>query len=928
MTRVHLQQAQFEGADPLVLSQPTDEPSAAHRGPDVFVMGRSEGPTVKVAPLWQREWGRWLDEHRRPEAISNGQIITGGSSIPSLRESLQKVLCNLPPDCRQLTVWLTTPVSQNYFGLLFGKKWEMPDGLEELHIVNTDHTVLIHASNGKKFVCTEERYKKRQEVLKALQEGDGSGALSVTLRLDWKPAAKSRPLGELIQDAARQYGSFRAASRAYEKKTGDSIESATLSQYAQDKAGFISFERIARLALFLGMDVRDVIAAANARFRQFDVSDWSTSVYPILIETPEDLAFMEEAGKYDPDRRSIAWLVYARRKDPLHYVTLNELGLRELMPPLNPNQSWQEPWGRQTLRRLATRLKVPMSELVSAFNHSRYGSDEKTARILGNKYAEFKKAFPDENFEGVLGRIFFDHPVYVDERSGDIEKILSYAKKPGSLGQLLFALRNADPDFPSCKSYSARFGWKNNFFLENETLTGIKDLSYPHWITVFTRLGLPQSWLDDLVGYKSQDVRHLLGKALVGLKKVVLADQNGFGREALPRLVRLQPDSYVRPQTLVRVGRALPGLDQARLYRQVHPTVIKAFPELKAEPPVLLIDEVLMKEAPRFSLAEALYRCRMAENLTNKGLAGELGLTDRYLANVMTTLTHIADDAVLLRVADRVAAAVTNGSLVLTGIDPAKGEVHQQVRRLVYLHDRPQILSCFPHGDGVSEPSVFPESDYKVFARYHDCPPKAQEELRGILTRRARAMGRRLPESNRQFAALLEELFDGRINRRKAEFYLYPGSPLGMADAHALCDLLPEASFQDWYEYVNGVALTYWLGKKSDGTIDYSPPEEGEKLADLKACADFLESRAASLPNRAAVARQTGLHAFRSAEPFSKMIRGDVQDLTLEQTARALGVNRRFLYFHFHRRHLMRVPAAAAAYVPTARLPMGRGLCT
>lgn len=696
----------------------------------------------------------------------------------------------------------------------------------------------------------------------------------------WSIPRALKPLPELLQKKLRERGlTLPEASHLFNASGLGPISAYGLSLYLSGASSFIEYSRIKAFALFFNMDVRDWIASANLRFAdRLEPADWTHEGEPLLIEQQSDLELLELFKREDPAHQSLGWLLYSSRKNPARHQSRSALvqGVQISAATLRAAERNLRPMEKQAVFVLGA-YGASVDEIISATNRTFYGNA--------------LKEFGGRSILELLDQLFPGQIIFLEPASDDLNKVLEYAAKPGSLGQLFFTYRKSLAGLITTESLSKNLLHRHNRYWDDLERNRIP-LDREHaaeWVGLFETTGLPMKILFDFFRrYKisTNDPAVILGRALIGVDREALVTTTGVDRNAITHILNDPHPSPSRARTILNLKEYLPRLDAARLYRVLHPDFKKYFPDSK-------FDLDLLLAALTFNPGDFMFEYRMEHNLTAMELARQLGVSNTTVFAQENAVIEMREQEALWELAD----------LLAQKMDVVRA------RKMVYLATDPYVAVLL---------NVVTKEQLAALLsqRWRGYFPGLRRRLARAVVKMAKEDGdspENLPEISSTLASIL------KISPDQASRFLETHRPLNLEEILRLKAHFPNLNVWEWYVSNHHAALAYFLGKNEEGSIRTDMPE-GESWGTLneRNLRVLLTEAIDRFPTRDAAAKATGVGSIRQIDNLWAMIRkgAAVQDRTIAALARGLSIDRRKLYFHFRRHELKTV----LAEVPDALL--------
>jgi len=689
-----------------------------------------------------------------------------------------------------------------------------------------------------------------REQAKALESWNLYPTERVTrLRLlaPWEPESVATSLPEFLLDLRRRFGLTQPqVAERIQSITGEAKDYNVIRRYESNSDAAIAFPILRALAEIYGVEIRTLIQLSNqSRFPEIPAAHWTTRDYPIYLENSADLRRIRYFAEQDPQRKGFGWLVYSSRKNPFHYHTTVDLGAGT---DLNSNafsrlELEMNPPSQRAVQGLARTLGIPEGELIRRSNRT---------------------FFPEFDID----RLFPGQEIFIDSLADDPRKIQTYAAEPGSLGQRLFAYRKTLPDRPGTIALSKRLGHHDNYWAERElNKIPIDRTNWRNWYDLLTRLGLATDPLRPFLGEKQAEepkASVLFHEALQGEAVNHFAERTGFDRKGLGLLLGAKSRA-VQPETILDLQRALPALEGALFYRALRPELKDFFPETTGPEPRLNISREEIAESMALNLGEDLYAYRMQHGIELAQLAASLGISDNTLKNYESISVQIENPEVLRRAAR------------ILDIDP----------RVLYIHYHPQILRLFPIQEG-----LLSDAEFRYWMKERASVRDAGN-LREPLYATAFEAGIKNAEALEKHMAISPHL---------ARKYWQKIHPLTVEEIQNLIQSFPALSYREWYEHFQGHALSYFLGRRMDGEIDYSLPEgwNADTLSSWDLRGEIRRAIAARYDSPEAAADAIGVRFLADRDNLNRSLKDRTwTNDTIASVARGLGIDRRALYLYF-----------------------------
>jgi transcriptional regulator with XRE-family HTH domain len=675
----------------------------------------------------------------------------------------------------------------------------------------------------------------------------------------WKPRAE-------IETLAPYLSRLRKASKLSQrqvcerlKEEGATLQFGTLSQYETGAARGPSFEVLRGLAKIYGVDLRDLIESANrSRFPELSPDLWQTPHYPIFIDDIVDVRRLQTFHESDPGRRSIGWLLFSARKNPFHYLIRPELVERAGLSrsPYDSVEDNRARLGPVSLTALSRLLRIPPSGLIRA-----------------NNYTFHRDLLPR------LERLFPGKAIYIDPHE-DPERLALYEREPHSIGKFLFEFRKSLTGLPTATDLSERLGLHgNHWFMRETNRVPVRDNNLSDWMELFRKAQIPLSRLDPFIGEGEVDKespRYLISQAMGGRSSPEISRESGLSEKTILDLLNFSDSPRrIDPETLWILKQSLPSLDAACLLRRLRPEVLRFFPELAGSYPSIQVSASQIEASLSLNVGERLYALRMDQSLEKSEIARRLGVTPRVVDLYETQVSKPKDDEILANLAETL------------GVDP----------KVVYLHYHPEVLGLAPLRD--QEGQAIEGVDVR-------------ELKRGRIVSDARVLRESFWKLTREQGIEDKEdlaTFMGLTHPATIKRLVLLHDNLTLSDLRFLKGYFPGLPLRYFYEHYYYSALSYFLGKKEDETIQFERPgglswRWIEKLNLPKVIRESLDARGLSLRD----AVRLGLTELGSLPQFQERIEeGRIKDETLARISRVLGIDRRLLYFYVHRRELRQV---------------------
>lgn len=765
----------------------------------------------------------------------------------------------------------------------------------------------------------------------------------------WQPPAEPVSFHEFMRSQLKQSGltyrkiSYTMAHRGVKHVTVSTLE----GDFAPGKK-YIPFDRLQVYATTFNVDIRTLIYLANLRFTEFSAEDWMTSKgYPATIEDSGDVLRLRWYKEHDPNHQTLGWAVYEFRKDPVYYLQrIVEVWYKKLVRAKDPRNILgasiavelnRQPPTQDRLEKFAKYTPYTLDQIIQLFMSTYYGKVD-SPFLPAEMVAELKRDHRGKSITEILRDVFGDQVVhlFMDGRSTDLAKVLAFALKPATSGELMFAIRQTFEGHPSVEEFARQQGISHHFVHVRENNERVVDAStINEWIRLFTTLGVPVHWL----GAFTDDPRVQVGT--VGHALATAGDGNLLsvrtrGPIALSVLQDLthDPTSRGASPTLLLTLREMLGedADLTTLYVEVQAGIKKFFPETRSEETAheLKISPADIDEAfTQFNLRDLLISYRLDQNMSVLELANRLGVSRTMTRNYEAFVQRIREDETLLKIAAILAERYLADALRKKGVvsddigfaspddypDSAalyKRKLHH-ARRIVYLHFRPEILLLFtirnPRDDEVLVISKHDLNGWLKQKKSRRLIENAPKEICSLLAAHARAAKiTPVPESVQDLARYLSEISAGKISAGQARKYVSPTEAIPFDAIVLLKQVLPVVDAKRVYEFSNQGYLAYFLGYNGDGKIDYRLPE-GWNWEDVNNIKKFSDHFAASVYEKYGsfytASRELKVSLVRTLEEFEKLMQNrEVSERAMAAFARGLGIDRRLIFWFFRRHEL------------------------
>lgn len=826
----------------------------------------------------QRKWIDWMAQ-QEPRPVPRLDVPTyaygtNGKKSNGLAHAVVKAAGQLPETCRCLVVEVIGPDSKvTRSGDIFKNLLRDHPTLDELQ---------IHFLNGS--VAYFDKLDDEIEFTVDVREGGRDIRTSCTkdqieiirMASDWqKQLPHLLPIYELLNqlrvtagmsadEVARVLAEDKdlfVELKAYQS-TRKSWSGIDILTYERSEGRPVPFPVLKRLAALYCYDIRLLIAASNltlfgpeSESLTIPVELWSTLEYPLYIETKEDIERMQyyqDAEKYQ-GLGSMGWQIFAWRKDPFNYHSVSQLTstLEESQTAITAWEYNKRPPFPNSIQTLSARFGKPIAVIVQKINDTYY-------------------------YKEPIAKVFGEQVVWLDPNSNDLQLVREYAERPGSSGEYFFKGRKWAAPLAEKREYAQEMGFSEFLISSREAnRTGIDRDNLTSWVRWYQRHGFPMDLLKLLAeegGIPQGDPAYFLAAALTEEGATRVAEKAGIRKETLANIVQGQ-GRVPKPDTILQIKRVAPEFDAARLYRHYYPKIAQFFPEAMQDPPVLYLTRAHIDHAlHEFHIGEHLYVFRMeppdrpglkyrTDNTLSYDEVGRIvGVTPLVIRTQERNYQDFESDETIESLAREI------------GMD----------RRALYLHCRPQILRFFSIRD--------PETQEPLELTDHDFRPwdirvrERQFNLRRKLTRALMQihLARNGQGEKDVRTTLAREL---HVSEKEAKKLLQTWHPMNNIEIKVLTERIPGLDYQEWYEYFNRAALSYFLGRREDGRFNYHFPDRS--LDPISIMKDLIRKRYADYAERKPVLEQVNKLSRRHDKwPLSG----------LADIARKTGFDRRLLF--------------------------------
>lgn len=729
---------------------------------------------------------------------------------------------------------------------------------------------------------------------------------------------------------------FNELADDYYLLTGDKISPDTIAMYTRQPKEIVSFLNLARMSALTGCNLKEMIEGENRRnFPDVDPSVWRTTYYPIYLEKESDLSRILFYAQSDPQRKSAGWMIFAARKNPQNYKNPHTLAqVAELSESLIKgyefNTVMPTPYAMGQLIKI---LLLDEAQFIEAINSTFLNPDRKD----GQELRQGNVARAAEN--GVLEKMKKIYPgfhLWLDPSSKDFEKIAQYSSRPGSLGQVFFLIRKVMRGGRSTYLSALDMHEESdmgNYHLWNRVELHDKGFNKSHlgyWIDLLRQLKLPEKVILqflDATGWdpKSVGVRVALARGSKSLHQSV--EGSSVGVELMERVSRTPKPLRLRSKKVLALAETL-GVIDPELNKRLMKGIGQFFPETYGDKPHLCITPAILSIAQGFNLGQFLFFYRMENRLSLKHMSQLTGLSAPALYGYETAQPGNLEDKNLARIAQLLTEEAGQKYLEGLSLEGYDGEISlPDIKRALYIHYNPEGLKLFVVRDKAGYRQIVRDSDYQKIERSRAGVVFRKDVRANLKDHVLKDYRKHLPEETVAqsgdgyvaAAKAIEALTDGAITMVAAKRMIYPPNIIRLRDALELERYFPRVSVNEWFEYMHHSALTYFLKRLPDGTVDYALPEDPltgelvtpEQLLDQKWMRDVFLMAGEKITGMkraktkvrdffAAVGRASGLGGLGSMTGFENTIKtGHMQDLTIQRLSSGLKLDKRLLYMYF-----------------------------
>lgn len=766
----------------------------------------------------------------------------------------------------------------------------------------------------------------------------------------WQPPAEPVPFHEFMRRLLEQSGlTYRQLSYVMISRGLKPIAINTLKNDFAPGKKYIPFARLQVYASTFNVDIRTLIYLANLRFTKFSAEDWMTSKgYPAYIEDSGDVFRLQWYKQNDLEHKSLGWAVYEFRKDPVHYLQrIVEVWYKKLVRAKDPRNilgaaidvelNRQSPT-QDRLEKLAKYTPYTLDEIVKLFMDTYYGKVD-SPFLPAETVAELMRNHQGKSIAEILRDVFGDQVIhlFMDGRSTDLAKVLAFALKPATPGELVFAIRQSFEGHPSVEEFARQQGITHHFVHVRENNERIVDTNtINEWIRLFNTLGVPIHWLGaftDDPRVQEGTLGHAMATAAGGNLLSVRRGLGPISLSTLQDLTRDPSDRGASPTLLLTLKEMLDeDVDLTTLYVEVQAGIKKFFPETRSEETAheLKISPADFIEAfAQFNLRDLLISYRLDQNMSVLELAGRLGISRTMTRNYEAFVQRIREDEILLKIAEILAeryladalrkkGVITNDAGFASIVDyPDYTALYKRTlrraKRIVYLHFRPEILLLFtiknPQDDEIFAITEYQFNGWTRQKKSRRLVENAPREICNLLAAHAKAAKiMPAPESVQDLGHYLSEISEGRISISQARKYVSPTEAIPFAAIVLLKQVLPRVDAKRVYEFSHQGYLAYFLGYNGDGKIDYSLPDgwSWKNVNNVKKFSNFFADKVyEKYGSFYTASRALKVSLVRTLDEFKKLLKNrEVSERAMAAFARGLGIDRRLIFWFFRRHEL------------------------